>query len=505
MTRVFLISILLISSFGFGQAPYIEWQKSIGGLEDDHAHSVFQTTDGGYIVAGKTLSNDGYVTNNYGNWDFWVVKLNSIGDTTWQKSLGGFGFDIAFSIEQTTDGGYIVAGTSNSIDGDITENKGVYESWIVKLDPSGNIVWQKTIGGSGYDWTYSIQQTLDGGFIAVGKSDSSDGDVSVNNGNEDFWIVKLDSLGNILWENSFGGSQTDIARSVKQTTDGGYIIAGYSNSSDGDLNQNYGLFDVWILKLDTSGNIIWQKSLGGSGDDIARCIQQTTDGGYIIAGYSNSDDGDLINNKGNSDYWIIKLDASGVISWQKSLGGSGDEEAQSIQEIAGGGYVVAGSSDSSDGDVHYNNDFKDFWIIKLDVNGNLAWQKVIGYFADDCPHAIKQTVDEGFIVAGYGHKPRNQGLKDFLIIKLSPEITSLNKNKKYVFNLYPNPATKTFTISSDMTINSGFKIIDAQGKEVLSGKMNGKKQSIDISSLSKGAYSIVFGDSELPVLSVIKD
>ena len=183
------------------------------------------------------------------------------------------------------------------------------------------IQWAKCYGGSEYDAALSIQQTTDGGYIVAGLSLSNDNDVSGNHGGEDYWIVKLTSTGSIEWQKSLGGSGEDRASSVIQTTDGGYIIAGTSNSNDGDVSGNHGRDDYWIVKLSSTGILEWQKSLGGSGDDDANSIQQTTDGGYIIAGGSNSNDGDVSGNHGSDDYWIVKLAPSGSIEWQKSLGG----------------------------------------------------------------------------------------------------------------------------------------------------------------------------------------
>ena len=177
------------------------------------------------------------------------MKLDATGNITWQKSLGGTNQDYGYSIQQTTGGGYIVAGYSNSNDGDVTGNNGGVDCWIVKLDTVGNITWQKSLGGSGFDSAYSIKQTQDGGFIVACESYSNDGDVTGNNGSYDYWIVKLDSGGEITWQKSFGGSEGDAASSIQQTNDGGYIIAGSSYSNDGDLTVNNGLNEHWIIKL----------------------------------------------------------------------------------------------------------------------------------------------------------------------------------------------------------------------------------------------------------------
>src|SRR5205085_2881439 len=182
------------------------------------------------------------------------------------KSLGGGAEDKAWSVVQTTDGGFVIAGSSLSNNGDITIPHGDYDYWIVKLDANGNLVWQKSLGGSGDDQAFSIQQTTDGGFIIAGVSYSQDGDVSGNHGSGDYWIAKTDIAANILWEKSFGGTSTDVGYSVQQTIDGGFLVAGSTISNDGDVSQTHGGVDCWVLKLDTSGNLEWQKSLGGSNE-----------------------------------------------------------------------------------------------------------------------------------------------------------------------------------------------------------------------------------------------
>jgi uncharacterized repeat protein (TIGR01451 family) len=424
MKRILLLSLLLISSFGFGQEVVIEWQKSLGGSLPDFANSIQQTTDGGYIVAGSSRSNDGDVTGNIGAQDFWVVKLDASGNISWQKSLGGSTNDILNSIQQTTDGGYIVAGQSNSNDEDVTGfNGGVWDYWVVKLDAVGNITWQTALGGSESDVAESIQQTTDGGYIVTGWSASNNGDVTGGNGSFDFWVVKLDISGNISWQKTFGGSGFDVANSIQQTTDGGYIVAGYSQSIDGDVTGNNGGQDFWVVKLDATGNITWQKALGGSGNEVAYSIQQTTDGGYIVAGHSSSNDGDVTGNNGGNDNWVVKLDATGNITWQKSLGGTGIDEAESIQQTADGGYIVAGTSDSNDGDVTGNNGAQDFWVVNLDASGNIIWQKSLGGSGFDVANSIQQTTNGGYILAGYsqsndGDVTGNNGVEDYWVIKL---------------------------------------------------------------------------------------
>jgi len=304
-----LLTLCLIGTLSFAQqAPAIQWQKCLGGTESDYANSIQPTPDGGYIVAGFTNSTNGDVTGKHGGYDAWVVKINSTGSLQWQKCLGGTSFDEAKSIQSTPDGGYIVAGYTQSTNGDVTGNHGGADAWVVKLSSTGSLQWQKCLGGTGADEAWSIQPTPDGGYIMAGYTDSTDGDVTGNHGLNDAWVVKLSSTGSLQWQKALGGMNGDFANSIKPTPDGGYIVAGYNYSNNGDVTGNHGDADVWVVKLSSTGSLQWQKCLGGTYTDIAQSIQPTPDGGYIVAGDTKSTDGDITGNHGDfDDAWVVKL------------------------------------------------------------------------------------------------------------------------------------------------------------------------------------------------------
>ena len=406
MRKILIISFLTFGLVGyaFSQVPVIQWQKSLGGSDNEYKHigqRYAQTTDGGYIISGYSISTDGNVIGNQGLYDYWILKLDSLGNIIWQRSLGGSSMDIAYSVQQTSDDGYIVAGQTFSVDGNVIGNHGAYDIWIVKLNASGSIVWQKALGGSDWDQAFSIQQTIDGGYVVAGSTASNDGNVSgFHGGFSDFWVVKLNSFGTIVWQKVLGGSGTETAYSIQQTSDGGYIVAGNSSSADGDITGNLGEYDYWVVKLDINGNITWQKSLGGSDNDNAYSIQQTSDGGYVVAGQTNSFDGYVTGNHGSTDCWIVKLTSAGVVQWQKSLGGSENDVAYSIQQTTDGGFIVAGSSSSIDGDVSNAIGQDDAWIIKLNNIGNITWQKKWGGPGIEIAYFIQQTNDGGYLFAG---------------------------------------------------------------------------------------------------------
>jgi len=323
------------------------------------SYSVNQTTDGGYIVAGYTWS---FGTVGY---DVYVLKLNSDGSLAWQKTFGGSGRDCAYSIQQTADGGYIVAGVTTSF------GAGHEDAYVLKLNSDGSLAWQKTFGGSYYDYAYSVKQTTDGGYIVAGYTNS------FGAGYNDVYVLKLNSDGSLAWQKTFGENGYDEAYSVQETTDGGYIVAGYTKSFGA------GGYDVYILKLNSNGTLIWQETFEGSS---AYSIQQTTDGGYIVAGYTG-------------DAYVLKLNSDGSLAWQKTFGGAGVDYAYSIQQTTDGGYIVAGYTNS------FGAGYEDVYILKLNSDGSLAWQKTFGGNGYDEARSIQQTTDGGYIVAGYTTSP----------------------------------------------------------------------------------------------------
>ncbi len=396
-------------------APCIEWQKTLGGSGFDEAYSIQQTNDNGFVVTGYTNSNDGVVTGNHGSIDAWVIKLTVNGIIEWQKTLGGTGDDIFNCIQQTNDGGFVAAGSSTSNNGDVFGNHGSRDVWVVKLTATGIIEWQKALGGSGIEIANSIQQTIDGGFVIAGATTSNDGDVFGNHGSVDSWIIKLNTTGIIEWQKTLGGNDLDILNSVQQTNDGGFVAAGSTISNDGDVTGNHGGYDAWVIKLLSNGTIDWQKTFGVNNDDRANTIQQTTDGGYVVAGQ---------NSTGYGNFWIIKLTVDGNIQWQKDFGGFNEEWAFSIHQSIDGGFVVTGRTASNDIYVLGNHGDRDVWAIKLTAIGNLQWQKTLGGSNLDEAFDIKQTSDNnGLIIAGYtessdGDVTENNGNRDFWIIKL---------------------------------------------------------------------------------------
>jgi hypothetical protein len=516
---VLLLLTTLMASFLYSLSlPGIEWSKCYGGKKGDKAYSIRQTNDDGYIIAGYSYSTDGDISNPKGGSDYWIVKLDSNGNIQWQKSYGGSKDDFASSIQLTNDGGYIVVGYSNSNDGDVSGHHGSLDScdyWILKLNSIGQIDWQRSLGGSSDDFASSVIQTLDDGYIIAGSSYSNDGDATGNHGSSDFWIVKLNPKGEIDFQKSFGGNKEDEAYAIQQIEDRAYIIAGRTSSNDGDVKRNHGHFDSWIIKIAENGDLIWEKSLGGSSSDWINSIKQTNDRGYIFAGVTWSNDGDVTGNHGYSDYWVVKLDSFGSLQWQKCLGGGLNEEAFSIQQTIGGEFIISGNSCSYDGDVSSNNRFNDYWVVKLDSIGTIQWQESLGEENIDLAYSIELTKDGGYIIAGYsnsnsGFIESNHGGGDYWIIKLTNEKTAINDNpinNNISLSISPNPASDNISISFPGGINQTIHIYNSLGNEIkrFEGKDLFEKNFIDVSveGFPSGIYYVMQDIGCLPAIQCL--
>jgi hypothetical protein len=474
--------------FAYAQAPAIEWEKSLGGSTTELAESMQKTTDGGYIVTGMSSSTDGDVTGNHGGYDYWVVKLSGAGSIEWERSLGGTYEDDAHSIHQTLDSGYILAGNSASGDGDVTGHEGSCTTpnyWIVKLSPQGDIQWEQSLG---IGFATSIVQANDGGYVIVG-----------DNG-----LIKLTGLGDLQWQMPLNAWPNSLA----QTSDGGYVVAGSSSSLDSNVPGNHGGADYWVAKYSNLGVMQWQKSLGGSGDDYAFSIEQTTDGGCIVNGQSNSTDGDVTGNHGADNYWVVNLDSSGNIQWEKSLGGTGGDFGTCATQTSDSGYIVGGMSGSTDGDVTGNHGGGDYWIVKLNSSGNIQWEQSYGGSSNDQACSIAQTVDGGYILAGSSESTDGQvtgnhgGSYNYWVVKLghegSPNTSKVNSIKAPASNTisisnYPDPFSSSTLITIPGAINPTVSVADLMGREIAHLQSDGSDQFIwdPDASVSNGTYFIL--------------
>ena len=409
----------------------IDFIKNYGGSKNESAQSVTNTLDGGYAILGYTQSIDGDIIDKTDdNFDFWVLKFDSESQIQWNKTYGGSQDDRGKSIIQTQDGGFAILGSSFSNDLDVTQNAGQEDYWLAKLDNSGNIIWQKSFGFSGTDSGITLIQTNDNGYLISGVLDvtasNGEGNTSRNNNKHaggDYWTIKLNASGELQWSKYFGGLFTDTPEGIVETNDNAYIIAGGSDSDDTDISNNKGSYDFWVIKISNTGDLIWEKSFGGSEIDEARAITTSNDGNYIIAGDTRSSDIDVTNNNGAADLWLIKISPEGQLLWEKTLGGTSFDVARDIVKTQDNGFLLSGSSRSSDGDVTINQGQNDAWVVKVDSEGNIEWQQTVGGSNIDFSYGVAQLNDKTIVAVGDttsddGDITENKGFSDLLLIKI---------------------------------------------------------------------------------------
>lgn len=425
---LFLSFFFLIRFITIAQKPIIEWQKNYGGSSFDKAKSIVQTIDGGYIIGGYSQSTNIDLSTNKGDYDFWIIKIDNLGQIQWKKSLGGSGYDYVQQVIQTPDDGYLFIGYTSSTNGDITNPLGQIDIWAAKFNSAGTIQWKKNFGGSFNDWGVSICLTDDENYIISGTTGSNDQNVSYNHGNFDFWVIKINTNGNILWEKTYGGSGLDYLSFITKTADGGYAVVGYANSTDGNFLQNKGGTDIWLLKINSNGVFQWANNFGGSLDDTPRALIEDSDGNFVIVGETYSLDFDAIENHNGywtRDYIVIKTNSVGQKLWAHCYGGTSEEYGRSIFQTFDGEYAIAGESYSTNGDPTGNHGSAEYWLIKLDpTNGAIRWEKNMGGTGHDEATSLARTFDNGYVIVGNSAPPvsndvtSNYGLDDIWVVKL---------------------------------------------------------------------------------------
>jgi hypothetical protein len=418
--QFFLLSAVLFMSFTILLSTPVMasemWQQNYGGPNDDRAYSMVQTSDGGLALGGFTMSYGA------GLLDFYLIKTDGSGNLSWNQTYGGAGSDVANSLVQTSDGGYALAGATESF------GAGGSDFWLVKTDTNGNMMWNQTYGGTDFDGARSVVQTSDGGYALAGRTDS------FGAGHYDFWLVKTDANGNMIWNKTYGGAERDLAYSLVQTTDGGFALAGYTESFGA------GDYDFWLVKTDANGNMIWNKTYGGTDHDEATSLVQTSDEGYVLAGSANSFD--------NGGVWLVKTDVSGNMIWNKTYGQQIDKKAQSVIETSDGGYSLTGTG----GYV---------WLIKTNGNGDILFYQTYagtqwyeGYTQVDNAYCLVQTSNGDYALAGYTISNKEGVSPDAFLIKPDHEVP-------IIWNVLQNPTSSK--VNSTDTVHINATVYDVSG------------------------------------------
>ncbi len=421
-------SCLLLHLSLSAQFPPIQWIRQYGGSAAEIPFSIKCTADGGTITVGYTESKNGDIQSHPHRdyWDLWILKLDKCGNKQWEQSFGGTDYETARDVVQTTDGGYIVLGETSSTDGDVTAGYGgTRDIWVIKINAGGSLQWQKRYGGNGLDVGNNIYALADGNFLIAASSSSNDGDITGNHsssGYTDGVLLKIDASGNKLWCKCYGGSKNDELLNI-QVANNKIFLAGYANSTDGDIPPNQKNYDAWLLTTDMNGNKLSSKIYGGSQNDVIYSMTPGNDNTFTLAGYTTSNDGDVKNAKGGQDFWIVNIDQQGKLRWQQTLGGTDAEFANAVITDKDGGYIVGGVSYSNNLDVDSARGGGDYWIIKLSAAGQLLWKKNIGGKNDDNLHAIayQPSLHEYYFAGNTdsekGDFKKGQGGADFGIVK----------------------------------------------------------------------------------------
>lgn len=468
---IFFIFIICQSNYTIAQA--VKFEKVYGGTGYDYGHSVAQTFDKGYVIAGATTSF------GVGSTDAYILKTDSMGVVLWQKTFGGINIDQFYSIKETSDSGFVMAGFTNS------EGNGGYDMYVVKTDKNGDSLWTKSFGGTNWDFAYSVEQTSDGGYIIAGAT------YSYGNGNTDMYLVKTDADGDTLWTKSFGGANVDEARSVKQLNDGGFVLTGSSKSYDADG-------DFYTIRTNSLGDTLWTNKFGGAEEDAAFDILESITGELIIGGKTKS-----LGN-GNFDGLIIKLSPSGLLTSVVNYGGTDDDGLNAIAESSTGRLAMVGYTYSFSSGIGTSD-----YLLYIENPFNGFHSGTFGGFKLEKAYSISNTKDNGYIICGntssysnlehiYLIKTDSNGVSSGSVINFVTDINNNTLKSNGNFNIFPNPAADNLFLNFDFLSPHGnlsyqVTITDVLGRLKLQ-ELNCSSAAgpffMDVSGLLSGVYFI---------------
>jgi hypothetical protein len=517
MKITLLLSALALVFFSNSQTLQITDQYVFGGDFNDLARYGIRinnkTVIGGDSYSGasgdKTTSNYG----SLGSADLWVIAMGDNGIIEWQNSLGGTSDDLLVTMIETLDGNILIGAYSESgIGGNkTTPNKGGYDFWLIKMDNQGNEIWQKSYGGSGDDYLGDLVELSDGSVILVGTSNSPiSGDKTENSyGLSDYWVVKIDENGNIIWDRSIGGVYDEGASSVTIDDNENIFISGGSRSSvSGHKSEvSYGGYDFWIVKLDNNGNFVWDKTIGGADYDYGTNLIFSNNQIFAFGNSTSGISGAKTEiSRGEFDIWGAKLDQNGTILMDKTFGGNYIEQLSDVKLMPSGDLILTGSSSSDvSGDVETSshNNSLDFWILITDTSDlSIKSQFKFGGDQNDVSPTILEIENNSLLLFGAtdsgvsGDKTLpSKGQNDFWVLELSTDLSTSDFHKEETLSIYPNPTSNTFQISNLPTGESyDLNVLDMMGKSVLESKVNSLNNSVDINSLSPGMYTLQMFD-----------
>lgn len=523
----FCISLFSIFSI-HTSAQKIEWQQVLGGVHSEYLYDVKSTPDYGFLLAGSSFSADSgnKSEKGQGDLDYFLWKMDESGKMEWQKVFGGSGSDYLYSVGMTSEGGYILGGSSDSpVSGDKKEaGFGNMDFWIIKIDPQGKEEWQITLGAIGNDQLQSIEQTPDGGFIIGGSSDSSpikdEKGKTIGNkseetrGSYDYWIIKLSAEGEVEWEKTYGGMFADQLKNII-ITENGYLVGGTSNSivSSDKTAENIGMGDFWLIQLKQNGEEIWQKTYGGEGDEILSNIIQT-EKGFLLTGSSNSKTSETkkASSTNGTDFWVIEIDKDGNHIWDNSYDFGQWDVLVSATKSEDNTYLLGGyASTETLGRKTDNKGINDYIALKINHKGEILWSKTIGGKDTDQLKGLTQTRDGGYILAGNSDSKKSDdkdqasiGGNDFWVVKLGEK--NKQDEQRQLVEIYPNP-TNQFTniVISESYTQASVEVFDMVGRKLQSRELPYRTTPIDLQGYPPGVYIFKINiDNQIQDIKVIK-
>lgn len=510
------------------QAQKIQWDKSLGGKQSDYLMDAIATPDYGFILAGSSLSvKSGSKTQSSHDMDYWLWKMNEKGEAEWQQNFGGSGSDFLYSIALTSDGGFILAGTSNSPKSydKLTPHQGLDDVWVLKLNARGEIEWQVTLGGIDQERVHRILPYGDG-YLLAGSSASAAGRIQGavtkeqvvpkmgdHYGDLDYWVVKLKSTGEVAWQKTYGGTYIDELRSVVIAPDGGLLLGGYSNSPESGTKtqENRGIGDFWVVRTDANGEALWQRTLGGDRDDQLQAMVATADQGYLLGGNSNSSSSaeKTASNQSGTDLWLVKMDDQGTLLWQKTYDfGQTDvltsmvlnaDQSLLIGGYAQGEYSKVGSKLAKrmpvGGALKAKKGTDDYIALKVDAKGEELWSRTVGSNGFDLLRKVIETRDGGYLMAGIsdakatGDKSGSVGRHDFWVVKLKDE--QKPPKAKLMIEASPNPTYGFTNIVIGYDFEKGTAtVVDLNGRVMQQFPIASRTVPVDLSTLPEGIYIV---------------
>lgn len=480
-------------------ASTIEWQRCYGGSAHEWPGSIASTPDSGLVMCGWSTSTDGDVSGeNHGEGDVWWVKLDSQLEMQYQRLIGGSDNETSTAVIPVADGGYVITGETWSPDGDVTGHHAFVDLLAVYLNSDGDLRWCKALGGSDWDHGFDVVEMENGDLLFCGDTRSDNGDVSGNHGERDGWWVRMDTAGNVVQQACVGGSEDDAFVSVCRTADGGYAFVGRCWSDTGDFAANHGHYDMWVMRTDSDLQPQWHSLRGGTGWDEPFSIEATNDGGFLITGATLSSNGDVSGYHAGWDAWVAKLDGNGALEWQKAMGGSLEDRFVSAVEVPEGGFLVSGFTKSTDGDVTGKHGNSDAWLVYFDGLGNVVWNWCAGGTGADEGETVLEHADGSYYrlasttsQEGDGDVAGNHGLMDLWLTRLGNSTTGSNDPAPIGFSIIADRTAGIVRLIADARwAGAELTLSDMTGRTLRKERLNGVDQMIPGLDLPNGTYQL---------------